>query len=66
MACIRVCVVCCGSVGGVLVFRLGSMRLAVFLSRVMRLSCRVSDLGTGKIYVGVGFGGGGLGHWPSF
>ena len=30
-----------------LIFRLGSMRLAVFLSRMMRLSYRVSDLGMG-------------------
>jgi len=29
---------------GLLVFELGSMRLTVFLSRVMRLSCLVSDL----------------------
>ena len=42
-----VCVVCCGFVCGVLVFRLGNMRLTVFLSRVMLLRCRVSDLGMG-------------------
>jgi len=44
MACVWVCLVCWGSVvAGVLVFGFGSMVLAVFLSRVMRYSCLVSD-----------------------
>ena len=43
LACVWVCLVYWGSVvGGVLVFGLGSMRLAVFLSRVMCFSCSVS------------------------
>ncbi len=45
MACVRVCVVRVASIViEVSVFGLGSMLLTVFLSRVMRLSCRVSDL----------------------
>ncbi len=44
LACVWVCLVCWGSVvDGLLVFGLGSMRLAVFMSRVMRFSCLVSD-----------------------
>ncbi len=44
LACVWVCLVCWGSVVvGVLVFGLGSMFLAVFLSRVMRSSCLASD-----------------------
>jgi len=44
LACVWVCLVCWGSVvDGVLVFGLGSMLLAVFLSRVMLFSCLVSD-----------------------
>ncbi len=44
MACVRVCVVCdVLIVVGASVFGLGSMFLAVFLSRVIRLSCLVSD-----------------------
>ena len=44
LACVWVFLVCRGSVvGGLLVFGLGSMRLAVFLSRVIRFSCLVSD-----------------------
>ncbi len=44
LACAWVCLVCWGSVvNGLLVFRLGSICLAVFPSRVMRLSCLVSD-----------------------
>ena len=44
LACVWVCLMCWGSVAvGVLVFGLGSMRLVVFLSRVMRFSCFVSN-----------------------
>ncbi len=44
LACVRVCMMCVELVVvGVLVFGLGSMIFAVFLSRVMRLSCLVSD-----------------------
>ncbi len=44
LACVRVCMVCAELiVVGVSVFGLGSMLLAVFLSRVMRLSCLASD-----------------------
>ncbi len=44
LACVWVCLVCCGSVAVVsFVFGLGSTFLAVFLSRVMRFSCLVSD-----------------------
>ena len=44
MACVWVCVVLVVSiVVGASVFGLGSMFCAVFLSRVIRLSCRVSD-----------------------
>jgi len=43
LACAWVSLVYWGSiVDGVLVFGLGSMRLAVFLSRVMRFNCLVS------------------------
>ena len=43
VACVRVCVVCdVLIVVGASVFGLGSMFLAVFLSRVIRLSCPVS------------------------
>ena len=42
--CVRVCWVCWGSiVDGSLVIGLGIIRLAVFLSRVMRFSCLVSN-----------------------
>ena len=45
MACLRVCLVRVESfVIGVSVFGLRSMLLAVFLSRVMRFSCLVSDI----------------------
>ena len=44
VACVWVCVVLVVSVVfGVSVFGLGSMFCVVFLSRVIRLSCRVSD-----------------------
>ena len=44
MACVWVFLVCWGSVvGDLLVFGLGSIRLAVFPSHVMRYSCLVSD-----------------------
>ena len=44
VACVRVCVVLVVSIVVVVsVFGLGSMLCAVFLSRVIRLSCRVSD-----------------------
>jgi len=44
LACVWVCLVCWGSVvDGVLVFGMGSVLLAVFLSRVMHFSCLVSD-----------------------
>ena len=43
-ACVHVCVVFARlGVVGVAVFGLGSILFAVFLSRVMRLSCLVSD-----------------------
>ena len=43
-ACVWVCFVCFGSVAVVaLFFYLGSKLLGVFLSRVMRFSCLVSD-----------------------
>ncbi len=44
---------------GVSVFGLGNMRLAVFLSLVMRLSCRVSDFvmgGCSFVFVPLGDG----------
>ena len=44
VTCVRACLECWGSdMYGLLVFELGSMLLAVFLSRVMRLSCIISD-----------------------
>ena len=44
LACVWDRLVCWGSVVvGVIVLGLGSMLLAVFLSRVMRFSCLVSD-----------------------
>ncbi len=44
VACVRVCVVCDVLIVVVAsVFDLGSMFLAVFLSRVIRLSCLVTD-----------------------
>ena len=44
LAYVWVFLVCWGSaVDGLLVFGLGTIRLAVFLSRVMRFSCLVSD-----------------------
>ncbi len=44
VACVRVCVLrVVSDVVGVSVFGLGSMFFAVFLSRVIRFSCRVSD-----------------------
>ena len=52
LACVRVCVVFVGSgVVDVSVFGLGSMFLAVFLSRVMRLSCLVSEFVMGGVVV---------------
>jgi hypothetical protein len=47
VACVWICLVCWGSdLDGLLIFELGSMRLAMFLSCVMRLRlrCVVSDL----------------------
>ena len=44
---------------GVLVFGLGSMLLAVFLSRVMRFRCLVSDFvmgGCSFVFVSLGVG----------
>ncbi len=60
LACVRVCVVLLGLVvNGVSVFGLGTMLFAVFLSLVMRLSCRVSDFVIGGCsFVFVSFGGG--------
>ena len=50
MACVRVCVVRVVSIMiGASVFGLGSMLLAVFLSRVIRLSCLVSDFVMGGV-----------------
>ena len=50
MACVRVCVVLVVSiVVGASVFGLGSMFFAVFLSRVIRLSCLVSDFVMGGV-----------------
>ena len=50
VACVRVCVVRVESfVIGVSVFFLGSKLLAVFLSRVMRFSCLVSDFVMGGV-----------------
>ena len=65
LACVRICVVCVGSVViGVLVSGLGSMLLAVFLSRGMRFSCLASDFVMGGcIFVVVSLGGGwAIGH----
>jgi hypothetical protein len=45
LACVCVCVVCCGSdINDLVVFGLGSIRFALFLSFVMRFSCLVSNL----------------------
>ena len=64
-ACVRVCLVCWESVVvGVLVFGLGSMFLAVFLSGVMCFSCLVSDLamdGCSFMFVSL-VGGWAIGH----
>ena len=50
MACVRVSVFRAESVVvGVSVFGLGSMFFAVFLSRVIRLSCLVSDFVMGGV-----------------
>ena len=44
LACVWLCLVLLRSeVSGVLVFALGSMFLAMFLTRVLRFSCLVSD-----------------------
>ena len=44
LACVWVSLVCWGSVvNGLLALGIGSIRLAIFLSRVMRFSCLVSD-----------------------
>ena len=65
LACVRVCVVCAESVVTcVSVFGLGSMFVAVFLSRMMRLSCLVSDFvmgGCSFVFVSLG-GGWAIGH----
>ena len=60
LACVWVCLVYWGSVvGDVLVFGLGSMRLSVFLSRVIRFNCLVSDFVMGGCsFVVVSFVGG--------
>ena len=50
LACVWVCLVSCGSVAVLaFVFGLGSKLLAVFLSRVMRFSCLVSDFVMGSV-----------------
>ncbi len=50
MSCVWVFVVLVGSVViGASIFGLGSMFCAVFLSRVIRLSCRVSDFVMGGV-----------------
>ena len=50
MACVRVCVVLVVSIVVVVsVLGLGSIVCAVFLSRVIRLSCRVSDFVMGGV-----------------
>jgi len=50
LACFGVCLVYWGSVvDGVLVFELGRMRFAVFLSRVMHFNCLVSDFVMGDV-----------------
>ncbi len=60
MACVRVCVVCVVSIViGASVFGLGIMFLAVFLSRIIRLSCLVSDFvigGCSFVFVSVWVG----------
>jgi hypothetical protein len=49
LACVWVCMVSWGSVvNSVLVFGSGSIRLAVFLSRVMRFSRRISPFEMGE------------------
>ena len=49
VACVCVCLLSWGSVvGALLVLGSGSMRLAVFLSRVMRFSCFVSAFVMGE------------------
>ena len=60
LACVWVCLVYWGSVvDDVLVFVLGSMRLAVFLSRVIRFNRLVSDFVMGDCsFVVVSFVGG--------
>ncbi len=50
MACVRACVVrVVLTVTGASVFGMGSMLLAVFLSRVIRLSCLVSNFVMGGV-----------------
>ena len=65
LACLTVCMVCGELVViGVLVFGLGSMLLAVFLSRVMRFMCLVSDFvmgGCSLVFVSLG-GSWAIGH----
>ena len=65
LACLTFCMVCGELVViGVLVFCLGSMLLAVFLSRVMRFCCLVSDFvmeGCSLVFVSLG-GGWAIGH----
>ena len=65
MACVRVCMVSAELVVvDVLVFGLGSMLLAVFLSRVMRLRYLVSDFvmgGCSFMFASLG-GGWAIGH----
>ena len=65
LVCVRVCVVCVKSVvTRVSVFGLGKMLLAVFLSRVMRFSCLVSNFvlgGCSFLFVSLG-GGWAIGH----
>ena len=59
LACVWVYLVYWGLVVvGVIFFALGSMRLAVFLSRVIRFSCLVSDFVMGCSFVVVSFVGG--------
>ncbi len=71
VACVRVCVLLAGSVVvGASVFGLGSMFFAVFLSRVIRLSCLVSDFvmgGCSFVFVS-DCGGWDIGHifWASW
>ncbi len=50
LTCVCVCLVCWGLVvDGVLIFGLGSIRLAVFLSRVTRFYCLMSDFVMGGV-----------------